>query len=277
MTTDMTTVTDSRARDAVDVHAVSGLRVLRSEWIKLRSLRSTPVLLGLTIVGMLAVSLALAVFIKTNYATLGAADHRPDNLVDHSMFSFNLAQLIIGVFGVLAITGEYSTGMIRATLGAVPTRLPVLWAKAGIVTLVALAVALVASFGAFLASQAVLGSHGTSLSYPGALRAVFGVALYLTVVALLGLALGFLTRSTAGGIAAVVGLLLVLPAITAAFPTSVANGVDPYLPPNAGQALLTLGAGENPMLHPWAGFGLFVGYAGVALIAAAIVLHRRDA
>lgn len=261
----------------IEVHHVSQARVMKSEWVKLSTLRSTVAVLGATFVGVVGISLALSYFMKTNWATLGAHDHAPPNVIDHSMFSVNLGQLTIGVLGVLAITGEYSTGMIRATLLAVPTRLPVLCAKAAVFAFVAFTVGLASSLSAFLSSQALLGSHGSSLGYPGALRAVFGVAIYLTVVGLLGMALGFLFRNTAGGIAALVGVLLVVPAISAALPASWQSSVVPYLPSYAGQALYTLGHGDQPTMHPWAGFSLFVGYTAVALAAAAVSLRHRDA
>src|SRR5674476_144697 len=120
------------------------------------------------------------------------------------------------------MTGEYATGINRATFGAVPRRLPVLWAKAIVYAGVALVMMLLATFIAFLGGQAALsGKHlQTTLSHPGVTRAVIGAALYLTVVGLFGLALGALIRSTAGGIATLFGLLLVLPLIVHFLPES---------------------------------------------------------
>lgn len=261
----------------VAVHPVTQRQVLRSEWIKFRTLRSSVIVLAVTVLGLVGVAVALGAFINNSWASAGAPDRIPANVVDHILFGTNLGQLTIGVLGVLVITGEYSTGMIRATLGAVPTRLPVLCAKAAVFAAAALLVGLIGAFGAFLGGQAALGSHAVSLSYPGALRAVFGVALYLTVTGLLGLALGFLIRNTAGGIAALVGVLLVLPAISAALPASWQDKVVPYLPSYAGQALYTLGSGEHPTMAPWPGFALYLGYTAAALAAAAISLRRRDA
>jgi ABC-2 type transport system permease protein len=180
------------------------------------------------------------------------------------------------VLGVLVITGEYSTGMIRATFGAVPTRLPVLWAKLAVFAAVVFAVCLPASFAAFFGGEALLGARGVSITSPGALRAVFGVALYLTVAGLLGVTFGFIIRNTAGGIAALFGLLLVLPALSNLLPTSWQNSVVPYFPSNAGQALYTQHH-DQAMMHPWPGFALFVGYLAMAVAVAAVLLRRRDA
>jgi ABC-type transport system involved in multi-copper enzyme maturation permease subunit len=189
-----------------------------------------------------------------------------------------LAQLAVGVLGVLVISGEYSTGMIRATLSAVPRRLPVLWAKAAVFAAVTLVLMLISSFAAFFGGQLFLSSQNlqTTLSAPGALRIVVGVALYLTVVGLLGVALGALIRNTAGAIAAVFGLLLVLPVLGEVLPPSWGKHVTPYLPSNAGQALLSVHPDPGG-LAPWTGFGLFCLYALAALTAAAILLRRRDA
>jgi ABC-type transport system involved in multi-copper enzyme maturation permease subunit len=187
-----------------------------------------------------------------------------------------LGQLTIGALGVLVITGEYATGMIRATLGAVPRRLPVLWAKAAVFAPVSFILTLASAFAAFLGGQAILGSHGVSLGTSGSLRVVFGVALYLTVVGLLGMAIGFLVRSTAGAITTLFGLLLVLPAIGTALPNSWQQAILPYLPSTAGQALVSINHQTNTM-HPWPGFALFCGYTAIAIIAAAYTLRHRDA
>ena len=187
-----------------------------------------------------------------------------------------LAQLAIGVLGVLLISGEYSTGMIRATLAAVPKRLPVLWAKAGVFSVVAAVLMIAASFAAFLGGQALLGSHGTTLAGAGVTRAVVGAGLYLTVVGLLGIALGFIIRNTAGAIATLFGVLLVLPVLGEVLPSTWAKHITPYLPSNAGQAVMSVHQAPGD-LAPWTGFAVFCCYAAAAIIAGAVLLRRRDA
>lgn len=208
----------------------------------------------------------IAAVTNSNFATQDPAGF---NAIDTVFGGVNIAQPTLGVLGVLVISGEYSTGMIRATFGAVPTRLPVLWAKLAVFATVAFTVCLVSSFAAFLGGEAVLGKHGVALSAPGALRAVFGVALYLTVAGLLGVAFGFIVRNTAGGIAALFGLLIVLHAVGDLLPTSWQNAVVRYFPSNAGQALYDQHS-DKPMMQPWARFGLFVGYLAIAVAIAAI-------
>ncbi len=146
-----------------------------------------------------------------------------------SLVGVNFAQLAVGVLGVLVISAEYSTGMIRASLSAVPKRLPVLWAKTGVFAVVVLLLALPAVFIAFFAGQAILaGQHiNTSISHPGVLRALIGAALYLMVMGVFGLGLGAILRSTAGGISALAGIVFVLPPIISLFPSSFANSVGP--------------------------------------------------
>lgn len=279
MTTDLSapsSTTPPSALPPVTVHPVSQARVVRSEWIKLRTLRSTLIVLAVTVVGIVGIGLLISGITHHNFASMSARERHNFNPIDRSLAGVNIGQLTVGVLGVLIITGEYSTGMIRATFGAVPKRLPVLWAKLGVFASVVFAVCLVSAFAAYLGGQALLSSYGVSLSAPGALRAVFGVALYLTVAGLLGVALGFIVRNTAGGIAALFGILLVLPGLSNLLPTSWQNSVVPYFPSNAGQALYSQHS-DHTLLAPWSGFALFVGYAAVAIVIAAITLRRRDA
>jgi hypothetical protein len=176
------------------------------------------------------------------------------------------------------ITGEYSTGMIRATMCAVPKRLPVLWAKAGVYGAVTFALMLPAVLVAFFASQAILSKHDIlqiSFSDPGIARAVIGGALYLTVIGLFALGLGAIVRNTAGGIATFAGIMFVLPPLVLVLPTSWQNAINPYLPNTAGRTIFQLHTGAHSF-SPWGGFALFCGYAAAAIGIAAVLLVRRD-
>jgi ABC-2 type transport system permease protein len=182
------------------------------------------------------------------------------------------------VLGVLVITGEYSTGMIRATLIAVPKRLPVLWAKAGVFGLVVFGLMLPSVLIAFVVGQSILARHHIQIafSHPGVARAVVGAALYLTVLGLLGLGLGAIVRNTAGGISAFAGLLFVLPPLMNVLPQSWNDAISPYLPGTAGERIMSITHDANA-LSPWAGFALFCGYTAAALAVAGFLLVRRDA
>ncbi|MCM2421991.1 ABC transporter permease [Streptomyces sp. RKAG293] len=274
----MTTLLDRPAAasgPAVRGH-VTQLRVLHSEWIKLRTLRSTLVTLTAAVVVMIGLGLLFCAVSANRWPHMDPGERLRFSAAGVSVRGFLLAQLAVAVLGVLVVSGEYATGMIRATLAAVPRRLPVLWAKAAVYTAVTFLAMTTASLIAFLAGQAILSSQhiGTSLGAPGAARMVFGAGLYLTVVGLLSVALGTLIRSTAGGIATVFGLLMVLPLLTEALPTT--WSISEYLPSNAGQALLAAHR-EPHILAPWTGFAVFCLYTAVALAAAAAALERRDA
>ncbi|WP_410596078.1 ABC transporter permease [Amycolatopsis sp. lyj-23] len=257
---------------------VTGLRVLRSEWLKFRSLRSSPLAVAVAVLGMVALGWIFSAADANRWPVMRPQAKLHFDPTDVSIRGYVLAQLVIGVLGVLIVSGEYGTGMIRATFSAVPTRLPVLWAKLAIFAVVSFVVGTISSFAAFLGGQAFLSSQHiqTTLGAPGVFRAVFGVGLYLTVVGLLGVALGWLIRHTAGAIATLFGLLLVLPGIAEALPDSWAPHIVPYLPSNAGQALVTVRP-DAAMLAPWTGFAWFCGYVVVALVAAVVLLKRRDA
>ncbi len=189
----------------------------------------------------------------------------------------NLAQLSLGALGVLVITAEYSTGMIRSTFSAVPKRLPVLWGKALVYGTAVFVVSVPAVFIVFFAGQAILSAQhiNIAISHPGVLRALFGAALFLTVMGLFGLGLGAIVRSTAGGIALLAGIVFVLPTVLNLVPSSAANSISPYLPSNAGGAVWTI----NPAPHtlaPWTGLAVFAGYAALSIAIAALLLRRRN-
>lgn len=252
-------------------------RVAQSEWTKLRSVRSTRWSLLATLVFIIGFGILVCVIFEARWPHLAPEDQHRFHPLNANLVGVNFAQLAVGVLGVLVITAEYSTGMIRASLSAVPKRLPVLWGKALVFGAVVLAVSVPAVFIAFLVGQSILsGRHiDIGISHPGVLRALFGSALYLTAMGLFGLGLGAIFRSTAGGISALAGIVFVLPPIVGLLPTSIVDSVDPYLPSNAGGAIRTINPDPNT-LAPWAGFGVFCAYVAIALALAALLLLKRD-
>jgi ABC-2 type transport system permease protein len=260
------------------VQPVTQRRVVRSEWTKLISLRSTRWALAATVLLAIGIGLLACIVFETRWAHLSAHDRADFHPLSVSLAGINFAQLALGVLGVLVITGEYSTGMIRSTLAAVPRRLPMLWGKALVFGATAFAVSLPATFIVFWVGQAILsGEHiNIGIGDPGVFRALIGVPLFLTAMGLFGLALGAILRSTAGGIAALAGIVFVLPPIIGLLPTSVADSIDPYLPSNAGGAIWTI-TPDPGTLAPWAGFGVFCAYVAIAMALAAVLLVRRDA
>jgi hypothetical protein len=258
------------------VHPVTQARVLRGEWIKLRSLRSTAVTLAAAVVLMVAMGWIFGWATEANWSDLSAEERASFSPVDTTLAGFYLAQLAVGVLGVLMVTGEYATGMIRATFGAVPRRLPVLWAKSALYAGVTFSLMVAAGFVAFVGGQRLLGTHGTSLAAAGAVRAVVGVAGYLALIGVFSVALGFVVRSTGGGVAILCGLLLVVPTLGLLLPSSWRDHLLPYLPSNAGSTMFSVRTTPDALS---AGTSLLVllAWVAAALVAAAIVLRERDA
>ena len=267
----------SAVTEAPYVGRVTQRRVALSEWTKLRSVRSTRWALLATVLLIIGIGILACAVFESRWPNLSPGERLRFHPLRANLAGVNFAQLSIGVLGVLVITGEYSTGMIRSTFSAVPKRLPVLWGKALVFGTVAFAISLPAVLIVFFAGEAILsGQHiNIALSYPGVIRALFGAALYLTVMGLFGLGLGAIVRSTAGGIAALATIVFVLPPIMDLLPSSISNSIDPYLPSNAGGAIWTITPDPNT-LAPWAGLAVFAAYAAVAIAIAALLLTRRD-
>lgn len=260
------------------VQQVTPARVLLSEWTKLRTLRSTLFSLLAAVVVLVGLSILVTALVATHWPPPDAHDQATFDPVAVSLVGRLIAQLAFGVLGVLVITGEYSTGMIRATLSAVPKRLPVLWGKAVVYGLTCLGLSLAAVLAAFFIGQAILSSKDiqASLGDPGVARVVFGSAFYLTGVGLLGLGLGALLRNTAGAICALFGLLFVVPTVVHFLPASWNDALAKYLPSNAGLAVMDPHPGSE-QLGPWTGLLLFFLYGVIALVLAGVSLVRRDA
>jgi hypothetical protein len=256
---------------------VTQARVIRSEWTKLRSVRSTRWSLLVATVLTIGFPILASTVISSHWGSRSPAERAHFNPLDPALIGSQIAQLAIGVLGVLVISAEYSTGMIRATFTAVPKRLPVLWAKAIVFAIVTLVLMLPSVLIAFFASQSILSRHHASLawSHPGVPRAVIGAALYVTVIAVLTLGIGAIVRNTAGGIATFAAIFFVLPPLLNVLPTSWNDAISPYLPGNAGRAILSI-TRDPHSLAPWTGFSLFCAYACVSLAVAAVLLVRRD-
>ncbi|MEW1587705.1 ABC transporter permease [Micromonospora vinacea] len=242
--------------------------VAAAEWTKFSSLRSTWITTG------------ISVFLLIAFGMIASASISGDGLnsIDLALSGSVLAALSVGVLGALLGASEYTTGMIRATLAAVPRRSPVLWAKSLVAGTAAFVTMTAGAFAAFAAGSAVLNDKvsGMSLGDDGVLRALLGAGLYLGLVAVLGVALGMLVRSSAAAIAILAGLLLIVPGLAALLPDSISEAITPYLPSNAGSAVMALTHADGT-LAPWTGLAVFAGYVVVTLAAAAYRLKKTDA
>ncbi len=250
--------------------------IVASEARKLHTVRSTYWALLAALISNVAVAALLAALLP------GHMSEQQKTTIDSvrvSLGGLHLSQIAIGLLGVLAITSEYGTGMIRATLTAVPQRRLLLTAKALVLTIVTLATMTAACLGAYLAFQAFLPAGDpmrTTLATPGVLRAVTGAGLYLTILALLGFGLGALLRSSAGATAALLGILFVPSLLAALLPQSWQDTIAGYLPMNAADSSYSLHH-QAHTLQPWAGLGVFSLYTATALAAAFLLISHRDA
>lgn len=257
-------------------HRPGIVSVARSEWTKIRSLRST--FWTFLVTAVLTIGLgALFCFGRTSGDVPIEADFNGAGFPFYAMF---MGQLAIGVLGVLIITAEYSSGMIRTTFTAVPQRGTLLAVKATVFGLVTFVVSVLTTFVTFFVCQPILNRgaapHGVSLTSPHALRIVIGAALYLTLCALFGVALGALLRSTAAAITGLAGTLFILPILMSFLPASWHRAaIAQWLPSNAGMQIIEKTT-QPLQLSPWVGLAVFAGWVAVAFAGALVRLRQRD-
>ena len=288
---------------------------LRSEFTKLRSVRSTYWTLLAMIVVSVGIGAAISGGVSANWSQMSPGDRATFDATQVSLFAFfQLGQLVLAVLGALAITSEYSTGMIRTSLTAQPRRGVVYAAKLIVFTTVALIVSMITSFTAFFVGQAAMSGSGVSASLfhsvtipanaimsapaggPGSgpptvtfsgttvispgtvLTAIIGCALFVTVVALIAFALGAIIRHTAGAITAAIGLMFVLPIIIQVLPDHWRWDIMRFFPDAAGRVLSVTIGQDNPHLwSAWPQFGVTLIYAAVLLMVGAYLFRKRDA
>lgn len=276
----MTNIIDTRTIPAtLPAYREAGFRdVLRSEWTKARTVPSTLWTLVATAVLGIGVGALIAALSAHHFAKLSATNQALWDPTSISDSGFALAQLAIGILGVMLITSEYSTRAIATSLAAVPRRGRFLAAKAVVVAAMVLIAGEVMAFAAFFIGQAMISGHAptASLGGPNVLRAVIGGGLYLALIGLLGLALGTILRHAAGAIAVMVALLFVLPGVAAALPASIQHTVQEYWPTQAGPQVANVVRTAHT-LSAWAGFGLMCAFVGILSLVAFFVLNRRDA
>jgi ABC-2 type transport system permease protein len=257
---------------------ITQARVALSEWTKLHSLRSTRWSLLAGFLLTIALPLLFSAVTSSHWGSMSPHERADRQPLDIALAGVNLSQLAIAVLGVLVITGEYSTGMIRATFIAVPKRLPVLWAKTAVFATVAFLLMVPAVLISFFASQAILSRHHIlqiSFSHPGVTRSVIGGAVYLMLVGIFALGIGAIVRNTAAGIGTFAGIFFVIPPLMNILPTSWNNAISQYLPSEAARQIFSLTHGAHT-LSPGPGALLFVGYCALVLGIAAVLLVRRD-
>lgn len=286
MTTTLEATRPTAPSVPVDAH-LTFPRIVKSEWIKLRSLRSTMWALIITVVVMVGFSVLIA-FVAHNFAVPRAAtpDGRPPSagmtntevvqLVN--TIGYHFAELVVAVLGVLLISGEYGTGMIRSTMAAVPKRIPALVAKYLVVGVTTFVVSLVAIAISYLVTKPILGRDNLNAGLSGqTIRVFLACALLLAMISLFALAIGALMRHSAGAISTVLGILLLLPIILGILSNFVswADNIAKWIPSSVADRMIatTTDSGD---LTPLQGFGMLALYVVVLGIASAALLRRRD-
>jgi ABC-2 type transport system permease protein len=254
---------------------------LRSEWTKIRTVRSTVwslvAMAGISI-GLMSV-IAWAMMNRWHRFSLQeqiAISARPlEIILARPVF---VGQLVVAVLGVMVMSAEYTTGMIRSTLQSQPRRLVVLAAKVAVFAALMLVVGEVLSFAAFLVGKELIAAHiPVHLNDPGVLRSVVGAGLYMAMLSLFSLAFGAILRHTAGAITAVLGLVLIVSNLTGLLPDSWGHHINAYMPTNAGLLIIQPQQLPGDLLSPWQGFGVFAIWTALALAVAAVMFTKRDA
>ena len=254
--------------------------LIGSEWTKLRTVRSTTWTLGLTVVIGIGISALATAETRAHWSTMSAISRATLDPTRLSLAGTFFCQLVLGVLGVLVMSSEYATGTIRATFAVAPRRPLVLLAKVLVFGAVVLVLSEAVAVCSFFLGQALLSAPAThaSFSTPGAVTAVVGTGLYLCVMGLFALALATLIRHTAGAISAYVVILLVLPLIVEALPSSLQNAMNRFWPAVIGSRLLNpTNGGASFTFSPWVGFAVLCGYTFALLVIGGFLLVRRDA
>ncbi|MFI2185974.1 ABC transporter permease subunit [Streptomyces sioyaensis] len=252
-------------------------QVIRSEWTKIRSVRSTVWTLGIAAVLTIALGMLICLLTNHDFQSMPARERLSFDATNISFSGMGLGQLAMIVFGVLVVSNEYSTGMIRASLAAVPQRGTFLFGKLLVATALVFVVGLATSFVAFFAGQAMLGDLRAHLGDPGVLRAVFGGGLYMTLIALFSMAVAVMLRSAMLSLGILMPFFFLISNILGN--VSATRKVGRYLPDQAGSKIMQVvtPANSDVPYGPWGGLGIMIAWTVVALLGGYVLLKRRDA
>jgi ABC-2 type transport system permease protein len=261
-----------------DYRAAGFSDVLRAEWTKARAVPSTMWTLIVAAVLGIGLGALISALAAHHYASSSPSSRLTWDPTSISDSGLSIAQLAIGVLGVLLMTSEYSSGAIGSSLAAVPRRGRLLGAKAVVIMAMTFVAVEIIAFVAFWIGQALISGHApsASLGQPVVLRALIGAGLYGAVLGMMGLAFGTIIRHTAGAIAVLVAIIYVLPGVAGALPASIEHPVQEYWPTQAGGQVTIVTRTANT-LPPWAGFGVFVLFVAILSVLALTSLNRRDA
>ena len=256
---------------------MAATQVLRSEWTKIRSVASTVWTLSLAAVVTVALGILISLLSKNEFDKLSENDKLSFDPTFISFAGMSLGQLALIVFGVLVVSNEYSTGMIRTSLSAVPQRGTFLFSKITVATSLALVVGIITSFVTFFLGQAMLGSHKASIGDPGVLRAVLGGGLYMTLIAVFSMGVATMLRSPMLSLGILMPFFFLISNILGA--VSATKKFARYLPDQAGSRIMQVVTpiDDDTPYGPWGGLAIMVAWVAVAVIGGYVLLRKRDA
>lgn len=256
---------------------MAAIQVVRSEWTKIRSVASTVWTLSLAVVVTIALGMLISALSKNEFDNMSRNDQLSFDPTFISFAGMSLGQLAMIVFGVLVVSNEYSTGMIRTSLAAVPQRATFLVSKIAVATGLSLAVGLVTSFVAFFLGQAMLGSHKASIGDTGVLRAVIGGGLYMTLIAMFSMGVAAMLRSPMLSLGILMPFFFLVSNILGN--VSATKKIGRYLPDQAGSKIMQVvtPVDNDTPYGPWGGLAIMALWVAAALLGGYVLLKKRDA
>ncbi|WP_030567360.1 ABC transporter permease [Streptomyces aureocirculatus] len=256
---------------------MAAAQVLKSEWTKIRSVSSTVWTLGLALVVTIALGLLISILSKNDYDSLSREDKITFDPTYISFAGMSLGQLAMIVFGVLVVSNEYSTGMIRTSLAAVPQRATFLFGKIAVATVLAFLVGLATSFLTFFIGQAMLGEYKAQIGDPGVLRAVIGGALYMTLIAMFSMGVAAMLRSPMLSLGILMPFFFLISSILGNVEAT--KKIGRFLPDQAGSKIMQVKSpfDDDTPYGPWGGLAIMVAWTAAALIGGYVLLKKRDA
>ncbi|MFI9249722.1 ABC transporter permease [Streptomyces sp. NPDC053069] len=256
---------------------MTAVQVIRSEWTKIRSVASTMWTLSLAVVVTTALGMLVSGLSRSQFGSMPARQRLSFDPVFVSFAGMTLGQLALIVFGVLVVSNEYSTGMIRVSLAAVPQRATFLFSKIAVATALALAAGMVTGFAAFFLGQAMLGPHGVQLGDPGVLRAVLGGGLYMTLIAMFSMGVAVMLRSPMLSLGILMPFFFLISNVLGNVDAT--KKIGQFLPDQAGSRIMRVvpRVGDAAPYGPWGGLGIMALWVIAALVGGYVLLARRDA
>ncbi|UUU30856.1 ABC transporter permease [Streptomyces sp. CA-210063] len=256
---------------------MAATQVVRSEWTKIRSVASTVWTLSLAVVVTIALGVLISLLSKQEFDSLSRADRLSFDPTFISFAGMSLGQLAMIVFGVLVVSNEYSSGMIRTSLAAVPQRGTFLFSKIAVATGLAFVVGLATSFVAFFLGQAMLGEHRAEIGDPGVLRAVLGGGLYMTLIAVFSMGVAAMLRSPMLSLGILMPFFFLISNILGNVDAT--EKIGRYLPDQAGSRIMQVvtPVDDDTPYGPWGGLAIMVLWVVAALLGGYLVMKKRDA